>query len=244
MRYSLIFIALAFVGALNAQLPIRNYLFLNQDSIVVLLDSEGLEYEVYETDGNEDSYGYDYNYEDEEVYYEDTSYYDGAAYGEEEESVQDEEMAIVEAPVVSEVVPDTIPTLAGDYPLYDLPVEVLPAKEVDISVFSSQEFGYTGNDASFYLLNDTCYLVQYNWYSDPFVLESVRKVMDMREDFSPCFDMKDCWIQEKPGEEIVYYWNLFEKYEGDENWKVLRIEAEPKFEENRWWYQFSEGKTD
>ncbi|MBK6902394.1 MAG: hypothetical protein IPH04_06155 [Saprospirales bacterium] len=108
MRYSLIFIALAFVGALNAQLPIRNYLFLNQDSIVVLLDSEGLEYEVYETDGNEDSYGYDYNYEDEEVYYEDTSYYDGAAYGEEEESVQDEEMAIVEAPVVPEVVPDTI----------------------------------------------------------------------------------------------------------------------------------------
>lgn len=81
-----------------------------------------------------------------------------------------------------------------------------------------------------------------NWYNDPFVLEGVRAVMDKREDFSPCFDMKDCWIQQKAGEETVYYWNLFDQYEGDESWKVLRIEAEKHFEENRWWYQFSEGK--
>ncbi|MBK8491393.1 MAG: hypothetical protein IPL49_11020 [Saprospirales bacterium] len=63
-------------------------------------------------------------------------------------------------------------------------------------------------------------------------------VMDQREDFSPCFDMKDCWAAKKPGDETLYYWNLFSNMQGDEAWKVLRIEAEKEFEENRWWYQF------
>ena len=232
MRYYLITIILLTAGALQAQLPIRNYIFLNQDTIVRLLEEEGLEFEVYDADGYDDSYGYDYDYEDEEVYYEEDSA-NIEAYGEEEDSVQDEELAITQ-PVPA--VEDTSVAVVEEE------MEEPMVNEVDISVFSSEAFGYTGNDASFYLRNDSCYLVQYNWYNDPFVLESVRKVMDQREDFSPCFDMKDCWVQQKPGDDTVYYWNLFEKYEEDENWKVLRIEADKEFEENRWWYQFAEGK--
>lgn len=46
MKYSLIFFAFCLAGAMNAQLPIRNYIFLNQDSIVQLLELEGMEFEV------------------------------------------------------------------------------------------------------------------------------------------------------------------------------------------------------
>lgn len=214
MKYSLIFMALALFGAVHAQLPIRNYIFLGQDSIVGLLEGEGLEYELNDPAMYEDSYGYGYDYEDEAVYYEDSVYYEDNA--EEEFRVKDDE-------------------LGGR-------ADTAGAREVEISVISSGEDGYTGNDAFFFLRNDTCYLIQYNWYNDPFVLESIREVMDFREDFSPCFDMKDCWVQQKPGEETVYYWNLFDKYESDESWKALRIEADKDFEANRWWYQFAEGK--
>ncbi|MBK7407994.1 MAG: hypothetical protein IPL49_08115 [Saprospirales bacterium] len=235
MRNSILLSISLFTGALSlqAQLPIRNFIFLSQDTIQLLLEAEGMQFDIY-SDGNEDTYGYDYNWEDEEVYYED--------YGEEEESVQDEELGAVppEEEIVAVDTTWAAPSFTEEETDYyeDPPVAV----EVTISVFSNDAFGYTNNDASFSLRNDTCYLIQYNWYSDQFVLESVRNVMDQREDFSPCFDMKDCWVQQKPGDETLYYWNLFEQYEGDEAWKVLRIEAEKEFEENRWWYQFSEGK--
>ena len=246
MRYPILLLISLLISALSlqAQLPIRNFLFLPQDTIQLLLEAEGMEFEVY-SDGNEDSYGYDYNWEDEEVYYED--------YGEEEESVQDEELGVLPPePEIPE--PELLPEeeIAVDTSWEGFPFaeemeedyyeEIAPVQEVTISVFSSEAFGYTSNDASFSLRNDTCYLIQYNWYDDQFVLESIRKVMDQREDFSPCFDMKDCWVQQKTGDETLYYWNIFEQYEGDEAWKVLRIEAENEFEGNRWWYQFSEGK--
>ncbi|MFZ2897397.1 MAG: hypothetical protein WA004_02170 [Saprospiraceae bacterium] len=231
-------LALALLGsALEAQLPLRNYIFFNQDTIAQLLEAEGMEFEVYSDDYYDDSYGYDYNLEEEPVYYE--------GYGEEEGAVKDEELAL-EPPSeetviepVEEIVEEEIPAPAVE----EVPDEMIELpSESSIEVYSSAAFGYTNNTAAFYLRNDSCYLIQYDWYDDPFVLESIRKVMDQREDFSPCFDMKDCWVQQKPGEETLYYWNLFEKYEGVDNHNVLRIEAETEFETNRWWYQFSEGK--
>lgn len=225
-------LAIALLGsALEAQLPIRNYIFFRQDTIARLLETEGMEFEVYSDNYYNDSYGYNYNLEEEPIYYEE--------YGEEEETVKDEELALqppseetVIEPV-EEIVEEEMPAPAA---------EEVPPSESSIEVYSSAAFGYTNNTASFYLRNDSCYLIQYDWFDDPYVLESIRKVMDQREDFSPCFDLKDCWVQQKPGEETLYYWNLFEKYEGEENRSALRIEAEAEFETNRWWYQFSEGK--
>jgi hypothetical protein len=205
---------------LQGQLPIRNYIFLNQDSIVSLLGAEGLEFEVYADAYFEDSYGYDYDLEEEQVYYED--------YGAEESGIKEEEIALTapDAEVVGEE---------------EAPGE--PATETSIEVYSSEQFGFTDNSASFYLRNDSCYLIQYDWFvEEEFVLESLRQVMEEREDFAPCPDMKDCWVQERPGEASRYYWNLFTRYEDDAFWKALRIEAEADFEANRWWYQFSEGK--
>lgn len=219
MRFFALLSLLTVATFMEAQLPIRNYIYFNLDTIRILFAEEGLGFDEY-SDTYSDSYGYDYDLEEEPVYYED--------YGVEEEGVKNEEMAI--APVAEEVQEDTLE-------------EEFLAGEIYLEVYSSEPFGYSGNTATFYLRNDSCYLVQYNWYDDEFVLESIRNVMEQREDFSPCFDMKDCWVQQKPGEETLYYWNLFEKYEGDDSWKVLRIEGEKAFEENRWWYQFSEGKN-
>jgi len=224
MRFTILFSICLLTGlqSLHAQLPIRNFIFLGQDSLLILLEKEGMEYEIY-SDAYDDSFGYDYDWEDEEVYYED--------YGEEEEGIQEEELGII-----SEV-PDPEPDemLSKD----SLSVD---EEEVTISVYSSEAFGYTGNDASFPMRNDSCFLVQYNWYDDVFVLESLRKVMDQREDFTPCEDLKDCWIQQIPDTDARFYWNLFDQYEGEKYWKALRIEAEREIEENHWWYQFSEGK--
>ena len=218
MRITILFQIALFLGALSlqAQLPIRNYIYFGKDTILVLLAAEKMEYEVVSDEYLDDSHGYGYDWEEEDVYYED--------YGEEEQSVQEEEMGVVE-----EV----------EDPVEELPQ---PEAEVSIEVYSNEEFGYTGNMVTLHLRNDSCYLIQYEWYEDEFVLGSIRKVLEQREDFSPCFDLKDCWVQQKPGEETLYYWNLFEKYEGEDYWKVLRIEGEKEFEENRWWYQFAEGK--
>lgn len=232
MRHQTIFttLAIALMGcALEAQLPIRNYIFFKQDTIVSLLEAEGMQFEVY-SDNYDDSYGYDYNWEEEPVYYEE--------YGEEEETVKHEELAL--EPPSGETVLEPVEEIVEEEAPEEM-IEEVPT-ESSIEVFSSVAFGYTSNTATFYLRNDSCYLIQYDWFDDPFVLESIRKAMDQREDFSPCFDMKDCWVQQKPGEETLYYWSLFEKYEGTDNHNVLRIEAEAEFEINRWWYQFSEGK--
>ncbi|MBK8491394.1 MAG: hypothetical protein IPL49_11025 [Saprospirales bacterium] len=77
MRNSILYRSACLLAlSLQAQLPIGNFIFLSQDTIQPLLEAEGMQFDIY-SDGNEDTYGYDYNWEDEEVYYED--------YGEEEE---------------------------------------------------------------------------------------------------------------------------------------------------------------
>lgn len=183
MRYAPLFSIALVLSALSleAQLPIRNYVNLHKDSILVLLEAEGMEYDVY-SDQNE---------------YWDDNFYDEAP-EEEENSVKEEELAI--SPLL---------------------------EESTISVYSSLEFGYTGNEAQVFLRGDVCYLVQYNWFGDnKRVLASIREVLNSREDFSPCSDMPDCWTQQRPGEETVFYWNLYDQYESDANWQALRIEAE------------------
>lgn len=240
MRFTILFMICTFVGiwSLQAQLPLRNYIYLGKDSILALLDAEKMEYEVISDENTDDSYGYDYDWEDEEVYYED--------YGEEEQSVQDEELGTT-GEVYSEVPdPELEAWLKAQKDSLSTEAvateEEMAPEEISIEVYSNEEFGYTGNMVTFHLRNDSCYLIQYEWYNDEFVLGSIRNVMEKREDFSSCFDLKDCWVQQKEDDAISYYWNLFDKYEGEDYWKVLRIEAEKEFEENRWWYQFAEGK--
>ncbi|MBR9923095.1 MAG: hypothetical protein GYB31_19885 [Bacteroidetes bacterium] len=94
------------------------------------------------------------------------------------------------------------------------------------------------NDTWIYLYEDKCYQIQYNFYGDDYVLESIRKVIKGKKNFYPCSDMSDCWSQEIDGQQTSYYWNLFDSYEGDETWKVLIIEDQMRYEENRYMYEW------
>ena len=113
---------------------------------------------------------------------------------------------------------------------------------VTFSVYANAEVIWEGNQAFFYLRNDSCYQIQYNFYEDPFVVSNLRSVIESREDFKPCDELKDCWIQTMPGDTTSYYWNLFEEYEGSEDTKALIIEPGVEFANSKYWYEMSEGK--
>ncbi|MCB0705166.1 MAG: hypothetical protein KDC34_07640 [Saprospiraceae bacterium] len=108
-----------------------------------------------------------------------------------------------------------------------------------IMIWKDEESAYIGNSAWVYLSMDKCYQVQYNFFNDELVLESIRGVLERRSDFYPCSDMSDCWSQEIENRQTSYYWNLFTSYEGDEGWKAVIIEDQEKFEENRYMYEWS-----
>lgn len=99
----------------------------------------------------------------------------------------------------------------------------------------------TSNNALFYVHNDSCYSIHYNFYDDEFVLGGLRRLLDGHADFTPCDNLADCWVQNREGEESSY-WNLFEEYEGDENWDLLIIDTAANFEKDRWWYELMTGK--
>ena len=97
-------------------------------------------------------------------------------------------------------------------------------------------------DAIFYMRNDSCYQMTYYFGDDEYVLDNLRDVIDRREDFSPCFDLLDCWTQDLPQCDSTYYWNLFSEYEGTKDNRVLIIESNMNYELNSWYYEYSEGK--
>lgn len=107
------------------------------------------------------------------------------------------------------------------------------------TVYANEENLWEGNVANFYLLNDSCYQIQYTFYDDPYVIGSIRKVIEGREDFTPCPEMSDCWIQKMPKDTTSYYWNLFDVYEGSEDIKAVIIESGREYQNNKWWYEMS-----
>ncbi|MCB0640150.1 MAG: hypothetical protein KDC44_00860, partial [Phaeodactylibacter sp.] len=104
---------------------------------------------------------------------------------------------------------------------------------VTVTVYGDAEMTWESNQAYFYLRNDSCYQIQYSFYEDPFVISNLRSVIQKRQDFKPCDDLKDCWIQSMPNDTTSYYWNLFEVYEGSEDTKALIIEPGVEFVNNK-----------
>lgn len=218
----LVLLAAVIATPLSAQFPLLNFIHLGKDSVKVLVEAKGMTYYDYDDYYEEETWSDDNEEMEVEVVPADSI---GMGMGNQDVEAIEEVVEINEMEV-SVVQEDTF--LYVSVPL-----------ETSLAIYPSEEYGYSGNYANINFRNDSCYWIQYNFFNDPFVIENIRKVIEMRSDFTPCEDLSDCWIQQKPGDPNKYYWNLFDTYEYDENWGVLIIETPENYFLSLSYYQSS-----